>query len=216
MTLRLEEVSVVRDAGTPWAHAALHELDLTVEPGERVVVTGGNGAGKSTLAAVLAGAMRPTSGRATLDGVALEQRIERIGLVIQHARLQLQRPTVAAELAVWGLVGAMAGAALRRVGLPADLGRRRVDELSVGQQRRLCLAATLARPVDLLVLDEPLAGLDRSGVDAFVEALRSLDERTIVVAVTHELDALERLGERSVRLDAGTLVVDAASGAVRR
>ena len=207
MSLELVDVGVVRDARTPWAAVALTGITLRAAPGERIVVVGGNGAGKSTLAWVLAGALAPTSGTATLGGRPLVDQQEEIGFVVQHARLQLQRPTVVAELALFGVRGGAAAAALDRVGLRRSLLPARVEELSVGQQRRVGLAVALARSVPLLVLDEPLAGLDQPGVAAFERALAAVGPETIVVVVSHEADTVERLGGRAVDLADGRLVV---------
>ncbi len=206
MSLVLDRVCVVRDAGTPWEAAALDDVTLRATPGDRLVVVGGNGAGKSTLAWVLAGALAPTSGTSTLDGRPLVDRQDEIGFVVQHARLQLQRPTIVAELARYGVRGDAAAAALDRVGLRRALLRSRVEELSVGQQRRVALAVALARAVPLLVLDEPLAGLDRPGVAAIEHALASVGRDTVVVVVSHEPGTVDRLGGHAIRLVDGRIV----------
>ncbi len=207
MSLEVRDVGVVHDVGTPWAHPALDGVSLRAEAGDRLVVVGHNGAGKSTLAWVLAGATSPTSGTATLDGSPLTDRAGDIGFVIQHTRLQLQRPTVGAELAAHDLRPPESFAALAAVGLDRRLVARRIEELSVGQQRRVALGIALAARPRLLVLDEPLAGLDRDGVEVLLRALAAVPASTIVVTVTHELDDWRRLGDRRVELRRGRVEV---------
>ena len=126
-------------------------------------------------------------------------------LEFQHARLQLIRPTVLADVA-YGADKDRATAALRSVGLdPMNMGSRRVDELSGGEQRRVALAGLLVRDPVLLVLDEPYAGLDdeaRAGLAAILAQLR--DERGMAtLVVSHDLDNAELLGDRVVVLEGG-------------
>ena len=94
----LRGVGHVYSRGTPWEHRALTGIDLRVDRGEAVLVVGHNGSGKSTLAWVLAGLLDPSEGSARLEGVPLRQLVGQVGVAFQHARLQLLRPTVAAEV----------------------------------------------------------------------------------------------------------------------
>ncbi len=201
-------VGHVHSDRTPWARRALHPLDLVLERGERVLIVGANGSGKTTLAWILAGLLDPTEGTATMDGELLTMEREHIGLLVQQARLQLLRPTVGEELAAFDANRGHQLAALIDMGFEiADLGRR-IDELSIGQQRRIALAAQLARRSSLLILDEPMAGLDRAGRDALAAAIVALPLETIVVTVTHDLAESRFLGDRVVELDDGRLVAD--------
>ncbi len=202
--VRLQGVSHTHAAGSPWAHAALRDVDLVIEPGERVAVVGGNGAGKSTLAHVLAGVVAPTVGRARLGDVDLVDASAHLGLVVQHARLQLLRPTVDAELD--GLSGGHRSAAwemLRLTGFGRLMGRR-VDELSGGEQRIVALTGTLARAPRLVVLDEPLAGLDPAARRGVVTLLHRFPGS--VAVVTHDRDPLEEVVTRTVHLAGGRVV----------
>ena len=123
--------------GTPWAHRALAGVDLALGRGEGLVVTGDNGSGKSTLAWILAGLLPPTEGEALLAGEPVIAGTGAVGISFQHARLQLIRPTVLADVG-YGADNQRAADALRAVGLdPATMGPRRVDELSGGEQRRV-------------------------------------------------------------------------------
>ncbi|MDY7099684.1 MAG: ABC transporter ATP-binding protein [Actinomycetota bacterium] len=205
----LRDVGVDHAPGTPWEVMALDGVDLRIGPGERVLVTGPNGSGKSTLAWVLAGLVLPARGTAELDGVPLVDARDRTGIAFQHPRMQLLRPTVGAELE--SIVGTRSSAryALGLVGLGGSMIDRRVDELSGGEQRRVVLAGLLARPLRLVVLDEPIAGLDETGFDALRAAVAALAARgTATVVVTHERTGLAGLGDRVVELDHGRVSAD--------
>ena len=150
---RADPLFILRDVGheysrrTPWARRALAGVNLRIDRGEAVLVVGHNGSGKSTLAWVLAGLIDPSEGEARLEGQPLRATVGRVGVAFQHARLQLLRPTVGAEVgAASGASPAEAWRALDEVGFdPAVIGLRRVDELSGGEARRVVLAGALAR-----------------------------------------------------------------------
>lgn len=202
--IRLDAVGHVHASGSPWEYRALRGIDLSIEPGERLAIIGTNGAGKSTLASILAGVVAPSEGSATIAGEPLVERRDRLGLVVQAARLQLLLPTVVAELGhVTGDGPAGARRALAAIGRP-QLIDRRVDELSGGQMRLVAAAAVLARRPDLVVLDEPLAGLDRRARETLLEVLAATP--AAVAVVTHDLDPLRPLVDRVIELDAGRLV----------
>lgn len=195
-------------AGTPWARPALHGIDLTIPAGDRVLVVGTNGSGKSTLAWLLAGLLAPTTGRAVIGGEPLIEHDDRVGFVIQHTRLQLLRPTIGSELDSFTSDRGQQLAALDALGFtPADRGRR-IDDLSIGQQRRVGLAVQLARRTPVLVLDEPMAGLDRPSRQALAAATTNLGSDVTVVTVTHDLDDSKPLGHRLVHLVDGRLSED--------
>jgi energy-coupling factor transport system ATP-binding protein len=213
--LDLEGVTHVYGVGTPWAGTALQGVDLSVEPGEGLLVVGGNGSGKSTLAWIMAGLLRPTYGTCTLGGTPVHRRIGSVGLAFQHARLQLQRATVGKDVLAAGAADDVeAAAALRAVGLdPGDFGERRIDSLSGGEQRRAALAGILARRPSVLVLDEPLAGLDRPSREGLIDLLAAFrrDHGMTVVVISHDLHGMERVCDRVVRLDAGRIVADSTT-----
>lgn len=210
--IALRGVGHVYGLGTPWARRALTDVDLRIAAGEAVAVAGPNGAGKTTLAWILAGLLFPTEGRATLDGDYLDVVTGDVLIAFQHARLQLFRPTVAEDVRFGAdLDDAGVDAALQAVGLdPAAVRHLPIDDLSGGQQRRVALAALLARRPRLLVLDEPFAGLDAPGRDALVcvlHALRAAGDLAYVV-VSHDLDEAARVADRLVVLDGGRVVGD--------
>ena len=211
------------DEGTPWEVTALRSVDLDVRAGEGLLITGENGSGKSTLAWLLAGLIKPTAGTVTVDGAPAADAVGTVALSFQHARLQLQRPTVAED--ILAAAGVAAGAAaelaaddfvaasLHRVGLPADLAGRGVDELSGGQMRRVAIAGLLASRPRVLILDEPLAGLDRESRRGLLELLghlRRTDGLTLVI-ISHDLEDMDLACTRTVKVTGGTAVLPGAS-----
>jgi len=212
--IRVRGVGHRFDAGTPWEVTALRSVDLDVREGEGLLITGENGSGKSTLAWVLAGLIRPTEGTVTIDGAPASGSVGTVALSFQHARLQLQRPTVAEDiLAAAGYDAKLAPEqgdafvrkSLHRVGLPADLAGRSVDELSGGQMRRVAIAGLLASRSRVLVLDEPLAGLDRESRRGLLELLghlRRTDGLTLVV-ISHDLEDMDLACTRTIEVTDG-------------
>jgi energy-coupling factor transport system ATP-binding protein len=210
--IRLDDVGHVYAAGTPWAHRALARVRLRIGDGERLLVVGHNGSGKSTLAWILAGLLPPSEGRATLDGEVLDAGSGKTAMAFQHARLQLLRPTVAADVR-FGIEADdhAVDAALSSVGLdPASFRDRRIDDLSGGEQRRVALAGVLVRSPRVLVLDEPLAGLDAPSRQALVAVLERVGHHSgaATVVVTHDTEDADRLAERAVVLRGGEIVAD--------
>ena len=208
--VRLSGVGYTYAARSPWAHEALRAVDLEIRRGEGVVVTGPNGSGKSTLAWLLGGLTVPTSGEALIDGAPISDQPGRTALAFQHARLQLLRPTVLADVGL-GRDEPAARRALRDVGLdPDEFGDRRVDDLSGGEQRRVALAGLLVGAPELIVLDEPYAGLDDGSRRALAGVLRALrkDNGVTLVVVSHDLEHAELLGDRLVRLEGGRITAD--------
>jgi energy-coupling factor transporter ATP-binding protein EcfA2 len=198
-------------SGTPWAMTALHDVSFAVHPGDGLLIHGGNGSGKSTLAWIMAGLTPPTAGACLLDGRPTHEQVGAVALSFQAARLQLMRSRVDQEVA------AAAGfspheqdrvaAALAGVGLDASLARRRIDQLSGGQMRRVVLAGLLARWPRALILDEPLAGLDAASQRGLLRLLEDLrrDRGLTVVVISHDFVGLADLCPRTLHLSDGAL-----------
>lgn len=213
--LWVDRVSHVYDVATPWATPVLHDISLILSQGEGVLITGRNGSGKTTLSRILTGLMAPTWGRCTLDGTPMTAKVGEVALSMQHARLQLQRPRVGADI----LSAARAGAdlpqdradalvrdALDEVGLDPEMAGRGVDQLSGGQMRRVALAGLLASDPTVLVLDEPLAGLDPDSRELLVEALERRRRRGLaVLVISHDVEGLGSLCQRHLQLEQGVL-----------
>lgn len=197
--------------GTPWAQTALRDVSFVVHQGDGLLIHGGNGSGKSTLAWIMAGLTAPTTGACLLDGRPTTDRVGAVALQFQAARLQLMRSRV--DLEVASAAGfspadhARVTAALAAVGLDAGLAKRRIDQLSGGQMRRVVLAGLLARSPRVLILDEPLAGLDAASQRGLVRLLteRRRDTGLTVVVISHDFAGLQELCPRTLHLQDGSL-----------
>ncbi len=209
VVLRARGVSHTYAPRTPWAQPALHDIDIAVREADGVLVVGENGSGKTTLAWALAGLLKPTSGQCELDDQPVLGQVGRVALSFQHARLQLQRPTLLADVrGAGGVDRAEAEKALALVGLdPEKFGPRPVEQLSGGQVRRAALAGLLARRPRVLILDEPFAGLDEEGRSGMFELLVGLrrDGRTLVV-ISHDLHGLEQVCPTTIQLVDGRVI----------
>ena len=207
--LALDRVSYTYLPGSPWQVHALNEVSLRVDAGDGLLIVGGNGSGKTTLAWLMAGLLEPGSGTCELDGEPIGKHVGEVGLGFQHARLQLQRANVGDEImAAGGLdVGTTeVGRVLDLVGLPRAMAARHTDSLSGGQMRRVVLAGLIARKPKVLILDEPLAGLDPYAREEIVSLLEHLRRggQTIVI-ISHDYDGLARVCNRRVVLASGSL-----------
>ncbi|WP_406270033.1 ATP-binding cassette domain-containing protein [Nocardia sp. NBC_00881] len=208
--LELRGVQHTYNRGTPWEAPALHGVDLSVRRGEALLVVGGNGSGKSTLAWITAGLIEPSSGRCELGGKSITKQIGRVELAFQHSRLQLQKQTVGAEIADWGGRATGSGAvgrALDAVGLDRSLAARSIEELSGGQAKRVVLAAIVASHPQVVVLDEPLAGLDPEGRADIVELLARLrDSGLTLIVISHDVADMAAVCDRTVHLRSGRIL----------
>ena len=194
-TLDLRDVSVRYGATT-----ALDGVSFTVEPGAHVAVVGPNGAGKSTLFNLIAGTIAPTRGRVDIFG-SQPQRHLCIGYVPQRSQIDTRFPVSVWDVVMMGRVGQIGffrraravdreavEAALRQVDM-LNLRRRQIGELSGGQQQRVFLARALAQGAELLLLDEPLSGLDAPSQEAILALIAELRGQPItVLTATHDLN----------------------------
>ena len=206
-------------SGTPWAKTALRDVSFTVEQGDGVLIHGGNGSGKSTLAWIMAGLTIPTTGACLTDGRPTHEQVGAVALSFQAARLQLMRPRVDLEVASAAGFSPReedrVAAALGVVGLDSTLAKRRIDQLSGGQMRRVVLAGLLACSPRALILDEPLAGLDAASQRGLLRLLEDLrrERGLTVVVISHDFVGLEDVCPRILHLHNGTLEpVPAAAG----
>jgi zinc transport system ATP-binding protein len=219
LAIRLENVGFAY-AGGP---QVLHDVDLAVEQGEFVAIAGPNGGGKTTLLRVVLGLERPQTGSAWLfdEPATRSTRRSSIGYLAQRARLGIESPVTVEEVVSagraprHGIVGrlgrhdrVLVDQAIDRVGL-APLTRAPVATLSGGQQQRAFIAKALAGEPQLLVLDEPTAGVDVDAQESLAALLNELHRQlgATVLLVSHEFGAVERFVERLV-LVRGTIVFD--------
>jgi energy-coupling factor transport system ATP-binding protein len=214
--VELQNVRHVYAPGTPFEVEALRGVSLAVEPNEVLGIVGGTGSGKSTLAQHLNLLLEPTSGRVLVDGVDARtlkggELRRRVGLVFQFPEAALFAPTVEEDVAF----------APRRLGLDEDVVRQRVREtlellgarhlagrspfaLSGGEKRRVAIAGVLAMAPEVLLLDEPTAGLDPATREDLLDVVRALREGgTSVVLVSHDLDEVAEVADTVCVLEEG-------------
>jgi energy-coupling factor transport system ATP-binding protein len=209
--LELNAVGHEYASGTPWATTALRDINFTVHGGDGLLIHGLNGSGKSTLAWIMAGLTVPTVGSCLLDGAPVSDQVGAVAISFQAARLQLMRSRVDVEVASAAGFSARdhdhVVEALATVGLDAGLAKRRIDQLSGGQMRRVVLAGLLARSPRALILDEPLAGLDAASQRGLLRLLEDLRRRAglTVVVISHDFSGLEELCPRTLHLHDGAL-----------
>ncbi len=231
MPVELRKVSYTYAPGTPYAAPALKELSLTVGDGEFVGVMGRTGCGKSTLIQLIAGLAAPSDGQIFLDGENINERQfdrnllrQKVGVVFQFPEIQLFETTVQKDVA-FGLKyldrsreqkEAAVRQALEWMGFDYEAVRNRSPlGFSGGEKRRLAIAGVLAVMPKFLILDEPLAGLDPLGRDAFLELLRKLNQGGMtIVMISHDADALAEYADRIVILKDGMLFKDGPAAQV--
>jgi energy-coupling factor transport system ATP-binding protein len=224
--IRAERLGYTYAIGTPLERVAVRDVDLRIDPGERVGLLGPTGSGKSTLVQLVAGLLRPTSGQVLLDGLPARGRGSqaaslrgRIGLAFQYPESQIFEQTVFREVAFGprnlGLSGEEVTArvrwALDMVGLDyAQIGDRVPFTLSGGEMRRLALASILAMRPEVLILDEPTSGLDPQGRHELLSRILAWQRRMgfTLIFVSHDQDALARIVERAVVLVDGSIAAD--------
>jgi energy-coupling factor transport system ATP-binding protein len=228
MLIQVEHLSYTYAPHTSLACLALCDVSLELKAGECVGILGPSGSGKSTLAVLLAGLAEPGSGRVLLNGVAAHERSAAARAQRRHIGLALQRPedqifeqTVFKEVAFGprnqGLAEAeiveRVGWALDMVGFDSSLAERNPLALSGGEMRRLALAGILAMRPEVLILDEPTAGLDPQGRADLLSRLGAWRQATglTLVIVSHNMDELAHIVERVVLLDDGRVVADGPS-----
>ncbi len=230
-TLELDDVWVAYNGrltpGNGGSGYALEAVTFRVERGERVAVVGPNGAGKSTLFKVVAGTLRPDRGRVDIFGHGPDGHIC-IAYVPQRNQVDWNFPVTVEDVVMMGRVGqigllrrprksdwAAARAGLARVGA-ADLAHKRIGELSGGQQQRVFLARALAQEAELLLLDEPLNGLDVPSQEAIIGILDDLrrDGVTVLLA-THDLDLAAERFDRIMLLNRRVVTFEAPAAALR-
>ena len=223
--LQIEDLTHIYSAGTPFEKTAVDHVSFTAHRGEFIGLIGHTGSGKSTLIQHFNGLLRPTSGRVLIDGRDIhekgypmrEARLK-VGLVFQYPEHQLFEETVAKDVAFGpknlGLSAAevqeRVREALLRVNLSyQEVGEKSPFELSGGQMRRAALAGVLAMRPEMLVLDEPAAGLDPQGREDMLRLIAALHRQgATIVMVSHSMDDVARFASRAVVMEKGRLAMD--------
>lgn len=222
--LELSDVCYTYDPGTPMAHEALSHIDLKIEKGSITGLIGHTGCGKSTLLRMLNGLSKPDSGKILLDGQDIWEDPKkiaavrfRVGLVMQYPEYQLFDETVASDIAYgprnMGLsteeITARVKEAAAFAGLADELLEKSPFELSGGQKRRAAIAGVMAMRPEILVLDEPAAGLDPMGREEIFAGLARYraESGATVVVVIHSMEDMARYCDRLVVMNDGKILL---------
>lgn len=226
MSITVENLTYTYSKGLPNETRALEDVSFQLEPGEFAAVIGHTGSGKSTLMQQLNGLLRPDSGKITVGEVCItdpstkmtEVR-RKVGLVFQYPEYQLFEETVAKDVAFGPKQVGMTGEELDRVveesirltGLDyEEVKERSPFELSGGQKRRVAIAGVLAMKPEILILDEPTAGLDPSAHRDVLELIRRIhrQERMTILLVSHNMGDIAELADWVLVMNRGKLVMN--------
>lgn len=222
--LELKNICYTYGTGTPFEKKAVNDVSFSVNKGELIGIIGHTGSGKSTLVQMLNGLMKPTSGQVLLDGVDIWDKPKeirkirfKVGMVFQYPEYQLFEETVYKDIAFGptnkGLsteeIDKEVRRAARFTGLKDELLDKSPFDLSGGEKRRAAIAGVIAMDPDVLVLDEPTAGLDPMGRDVLLsQIIRYHKERqNTVLLVSHSMEDIARVADRIVVMNKSQLVM---------
>ena len=223
--LQVKDLNYIYSIGTPFEHQALKDVSFQVERGEFIGIIGHTGSGKSTLMQQLNGLLKPTSGQVLLDGTDIwsdkkltRQARFRVGLVFQYPEYQLFEETVYKDIAFgpknMGLSEAEIDRRVREaadfVGITEEQLKVSPFDLSGGQKRRVAIAGVIAMEPEVLILDEPTAGLDPEGraeILGNIERYRREMNATIMM-VSHSMEDVARLTDRLLVLCGSEIAMD--------
>lgn len=223
--LEVKNLSHIYSVGTPFEHIALEDVNFSVERGEFIGIIGHTGSGKSTLIQHLNGLLKPTSGTVLLDGkdiwenkATTRQSRFRVGLVFQYPEYQLFEETVYKDIAFGPKnMGLNAEEIDRRVRQAAGFAGLKEEQLEVspfdlsgGQKRRVAIAGVIAMEPEVLILDEPTAGLDPQGREEIlqnIQAYRQAKNATIMM-ISHSMNDVAKLTQRLLVMNGSRLAMD--------
>ena len=225
MSIRFEKLSYTYSSGTPFAYAALKDIDLEIEEGKVTAIIGKTGSGKTTLVQHLNALLLPTAGKLELLGrtISADQKPESlkslrkdVGLVFQFPEYQLFEETIAKDIAFgpknFGSTDEEAAHRVKEVikvvGLDESMLERSPLDLSGGQKRRVAIAGILAMDPKILVLDEPTAGLDPQGAKSMMQLFMDLNRKMnkTVLIVTHDMEHVLNYCDNVVVVDQGKIL----------
>lgn len=225
MAIKLQDVTHVYNPESPFEKEALSNVTLHIPKGEFVGLIGHTGSGKSTLIQHLNGLMKPTAGKVYINGkdihskeIQLKDIRQQVGLVFQYPEYQLFEMTIYKDVAFgpknMGLsedeVKERVNTALDMVNIEEDMYEKSPFELSGGQKRRVAIAGVLAMKPDILILDEPTAGLDPKGREEILDQIAKM-HRTLgitVILVSHSMEDVARYVSRLIVMEKGSLALD--------
>lgn len=219
-TIQTEGLTYRYGIGTPFEKTAVDHVDLEIEAGSFVGIIGHTGSGKSTLIQHLNGLLRPTEGKILLDGVdiwadksKMRQMRFRVGLVFQYPEYQIFEETVAKDIAFgprnMGLAEEEVQARVQEtaaiVGLSEEILKQSPFLLSGGQKRRVAIAGVMAMRPEVLILDEPTAGLDPRGREEILQEIQAYHNQTgaTILLVSHSMEDVARHAKKILVMNAG-------------
>lgn len=222
--LELKNLSYVYGTGTPFEKIAVNNLSLSIEKGEFIGIMGHTGSGKSTLVQMLNGLMKPTSGQVLLDGEDIWANPKdirkirfKVGMVFQYPEYQLFEETVAKDIAFGPTNMGKSGAELEKAvndaarftGLKDELLEKSPFDLSGGEKRRTAIAGVIAMNPEVLVLDEPTAGLDPMGRDVLLSQIVQYhkERKNTVILVSHSMEDIARVADKIIVMNKSNLVM---------
>ena len=225
MDIRFKQVGFAYQAGTPFEMRALHDVSFSVKDGSYVAIIGHTGSGKSTILQHLNALLKPTEGIVELGDKTIDSTTgnkdlkplrKKVGIVFQFPEAQLFEETVEKDIAFgpknFGVSEEealnIAAEVIQTVGLPADVLKKSPFDLSGGQMRRVAIAGVLAMKPEVLVLDEPTAGLDPKGRLEMMEMFNKLnkEQNMTIVLVTHQMNDVSDYADHVVVIDSGKVV----------
>ena len=225
--IQVENLTHVYSQGTPFEKVAVDNISVAIERGETLGIIGHTGSGKSTFIQHLNGLLKPTSGRVLFDGTDIHADKEtthgvrfKVGLVFQYPEYQLFEETVFKDIAFgpknMGLSDAEIEERVHEAAYFADVPESILDasplELSGGQKRRVAIAGVIAMLPQVLILDEPTAGLDPAGRESILQKLMDYRRETqgTILLISHSMDDVARLATRLLVFDQGRIAMDGA------
>jgi len=231
IAIELQGLTHTYNPGTAFEKIAIDSVDLNINCGEMVAIIGHTGSGKSTLIQHLNGLLKPTSGKVLLNGedihtdkAKLKSARQRVGLVFQYPEHQLFEATIYKDVSFgpmrMGLpeneIVARVEAALDIVGINKSLYEKSPFEISGGQKRRVAIAGVLAMRPEVLILDEPAAGLDPAGKDEILAQVKHMHSALgiTVILVSHSMDDVARLSGRIFVMNKGKLICEGSPAQV--
>ncbi|UXV41801.1 energy-coupling factor transporter ATPase [Staphylococcus simulans] len=226
MSIKFNDVTYVYQKGTPFEYEALHQINTEFEPGHYYAIIGQTGSGKSTLIQHFNGLLKPSYGTVALDDLVLKAKTkdkairpmrQRVGLVFQFPESQLFEDSVEREI-LFGpknfnmnldKVKDYAYRLLMKLGFDRDVMNKSPFQMSGGQMRKIAIVSILAMDPDIIVLDEPTAGLDPHSRKQVMGLLKQLQhEGKTIVLVTHDMNDVAQYADRIKVLQQGTLVYE--------
>ena len=223
--IRTEHLTHVYSRGTPFEKVAISDVNVEIHAGELVAVIGHTGSGKSTFMQHLNGLLRPSSGAVYVDGEDIFANKEatrdvrfKVGLVFQYPEYQLFEETVYKDISFGpknmklgeGEIDERVREAARLTGVGEELFERSPLELSGGQKRRVAIAGVMAMRPRVLILDEPMAGLDPAGCAGIMQNITDYRRETgsTVLLVTHDMDDAAKIADRLIVFHEGAVAMD--------